>query len=54
MKEGYPPIIIRNEDRVKYYNVLDIAHAEGIYRDFINLVAIELNKSIDLYFTLLD
>ncbi len=49
MKEGYPPIIIRNQDRVQYYNALDLAHTKGEYKDFITLVSNELNKSLDLY-----
>lgn len=26
MKNGYPPIIIKKEERAKYYDVLDLAH----------------------------
>lgn len=54
MKEGFPPIIIRNEDRVRYYNALDLAHTKGKYDDFISLVTEELNKSLDLYLRLMD
>jgi Fic family protein len=54
MKEGYPPIIIRNENRVEYYNALDLAHTKGIYSHFNELVANELNESIGLYLTYLN
>jgi Fic family protein len=54
MKEGYPPIIIRNESRVNYYNYLDIAHTEGNYESFNRLVVEELIKSLDLYLSLVD
>lgn len=53
MKAGYPPIVIKNEDRVKYYNALDLAHTKFIYDDFTNLVATEVNNSLDLYLGLL-
>lgn len=54
MKNGYPPIIIRNENKVKYYNAIDIAHTVGDYKDFIKIVNDELNNSLDLYLGLLD
>lgn len=53
MKEGYPPIIIRNENRVEYYNALDLAHTKGENDKFIMLVVDELNRSIDLYLELI-
>lgn len=53
MKSGYPPLIIRNENRIKYYNALDKAHTTGDNNDFIELVTEELNKTLDLYLTLI-
>ena len=53
MKNGYPPLIIRNENRIKYYNSLDKAHTTRDNRDFIALVTEELNKTLDLYLTLI-
>lgn len=35
MRYGYAPIIIKNEDRAKYYEVLDIAHTTMNYKPFI-------------------
>lgn len=53
MKSGYPPLIIRNENRIKYYNALDKAHTTGDNADFIELVIEELNMTLDLYLSLI-
>jgi Fic family protein len=53
MKSGYPPLIIRNENRIKYYNALDKAHTTGDNADFIDLVIEELNRTLDLYLNLI-
>ncbi len=39
MKNGYTPIIIKSDNRVKYYDVLDIAHTTMNYEPFIKLIA---------------
>jgi Fic family protein len=49
MKNGYPPIVIRAENRVKYYSALDKSHTTNNSEDFIKLVALELDKTFDLY-----
>jgi len=49
MKSGYPPIIIRVENRLAYYNALDKAHTTEDYMDFVELVAKEVEASLDLY-----
>ena len=49
MKSGYPPIIIRKENRLKYYNALDKSHTTKDNEDFINIVVEELNTTLDLY-----
>lgn len=54
MKNGYPPIVIRNENRIKYYNALDKAHTTNDNVDFIKLVLEELNKTLDLYLKLIE
>lgn len=48
MRGGYPPAIVRAEDRVAYYNALDAAHA-GATRDFIALIAGAVERSVDTY-----
>jgi Fic family protein len=53
MKSGYPPLIIRNENRIKYYNALDKAHTTMDNMDFIELVIEELNRTLDLYLSLI-
>lgn len=49
MKTGYPPIIIKVENRLAYYNALDKAHTTEVYDDFITLVATEVKSSLDIY-----
>ena len=53
MKHGYPPVVIRKESRLTYYDALDKAHTTGIYSDFIALVAAELNNELDTYLQLI-
>ena len=38
MNSGYNPVIIKKEDRLKYYEALDKAHITSDYTDFIKLV----------------
>jgi len=49
MKNGYPPIVIRVENRLKYYAALDKAHTTGDNNDFIELIKEEVNKALELY-----
>lgn len=49
MKAGYPPIVIKVDDRLAYYNALDKAHMPENYSNFIDLVAAEVDNSLDLY-----
>src|SRR5699024_11157229 len=49
MKDGYPPVIIKAENRLAYYEALDKAHSRQDYKDFIDLVATEEKDSLDLY-----
>jgi len=49
MKDGYPPVIIKVENRLAYYEALDIAHTTNDYHDFISLVEAEVEDSLDLY-----
>ncbi|SHE60776.1 Fic/DOC family protein [Alkalibacter saccharofermentans DSM 14828] len=54
MKNGYPPIIIKNEDRARYYDVLDMAHTTMNYEPFIKLVSELVIESEILWLSLLD
>lgn len=53
MKNGYPPIVIRTENRFKYYNALDKVHTTDDNKDFIDLVSEELNRTLELYLDLI-
>jgi len=54
MKNGYPPIIIKNEERARYYDVLDLAHTTMNYKPFIKLVSELVIESEKLWLSLLD
>ena len=54
MKNGYPPIIIKNEERAKYYDVLDLAHTTMNYEPFIELVSKLVIESEKLWLSVLD
>lgn len=54
IKNGYTPIIIKNETKAKYYEVLDLAHTTMNYEPFINLVAELVIESEQLWLSVLD
>lgn len=49
MKAGFPPVIIKVENRLAYYEALNKAHTTENYLDFIALVEREVEDSLDLY-----
>src|SRR5690625_2100711 len=49
MKAGFPPTVIKVENRVHYYDALDKAQTKKEYDDFVRLVAVEVEDSLDLY-----
>lgn len=49
MKHGYPPIIIKKEDRATYYEALDLAHTTMNYAPFLQLVAERVQESETLW-----
>lgn len=49
MKNGYPPIIIKTEQRHKYYDTLDEGAMTGNYTEFVKIVAKQAVEMIDLY-----
>ncbi len=53
MKDGFPPVIIKVENRLAYYEALDQAHTTEDYSDFIELVEREVEDSLDLYLSAL-
>lgn len=48
-QSGYPPAIIRKEDRLKYINTLEEGRSSGSLDDFNKLIAEALEHSIDIY-----
>lgn len=53
MKDGYPPVIIKVENRLAYYEALDQAHTTEKYDDFIRLVEREVEDSLHIYLNVL-
>ncbi|MCA8306833.1 Fic family protein [Burkholderia seminalis] len=53
MKAGYPPAIIRKDDRLAYYDSLDKACLSDDYDDIVCLVAESVKRSLDTYFDVL-
>lgn len=54
MKNGYTPIIIKNENRAKYYDVLDLAHTTMNYEPFIKLITELVIESERLWLSVLE
>jgi len=49
IKAGFPPIVIKAERKLAYYDALDKAHTTDEYNDFIQLVKVEVDQTLDLY-----
>ena len=54
MRCGYTPVIIKNEQRVTYYDVLDYAHTTTNYGPFIKLVSDLVVESEELWLSVLE
>ncbi|SDZ15172.1 Fic family protein [Tindallia californiensis] len=54
MKNGYPSIIIKKEERARYYDVLDLAHTTMSYGPFIELVSERVAESGKLWLSVLE
>ena len=50
IKVGYPICIIKNEDRLEYYNSLNEAQANNNYNDIIKFIEDCLEKTFEFYF----
>ena len=48
MRKGYPPIVIINKERKKYYDSLEKAHF-GDLEEFFNFIAKAVERSLNLY-----
>jgi len=49
MQSGYPPAIIRQEDRKKYIDSVEAGQLTGSLTDFYNLIYEAVNRSLDIY-----
>ena len=54
MRGGFTPIIIKNEQRAAYYDVLDLAHTTMNYGPFVQLVADLVIESENLWLSVLE
>ena len=53
MKSGFPPVVLKVENRLTYYEALDKAHTLGEYDDFIALVVELVEESFEPYWFVL-
>ncbi|PPK44560.1 hypothetical protein B0G57_108140 [Trinickia symbiotica] len=53
MKSGYPPAVIRKEDRLAYYDSLDEACVRGNFDGITELVASAVQRSLEIYLSVL-
>ena len=53
IQSGYPPIVIKTENRADYYDALDKAHTTNDYTDFIRMIIDLVNESEDSYLYLI-
>jgi Fic family protein len=49
MKSGFPPAILKVDNRLAYYEFLDKAHTQGDYKSFMNLVCEIVEESFEPY-----
>ena len=54
MKNGYVPVIIKKENRIKYYEALDKAHIKGDYTDFVRLITKSEKEMLNRYLKLIN
>jgi len=53
IKQGYPPVIIKVENRLDYYKALDLAHTKQEYELFMKLMMKSVEESFEPYFFVL-
>jgi len=54
LKSAFPPVVIKKEDRLEYYNSLDIAHTTGDYEPFIKFISKLVEESFEPYWFVLE
>ena len=53
MKNGFPPIVLKVENRLEYYEALDEAHTSNNYKPFIKLISSLVEDSFEPYWFVL-
>jgi len=53
MKSGFPPVVLKVENRLAYYDALDKAHTLGDYEPFVALVCEIVEESFEPYWFVL-
>ena len=53
MKSGFPPVVLKVENRLAYYDALDKAHTLGDYEPFMALVCESVEESFEPYWFVL-
>ncbi len=53
MKNGFPPVVLKVENRLAYYEALDKAHTLGDYKPFISLISALVEESFEPYWFVL-
>jgi Fic family protein len=53
IKNGYPPLVIKKEQRIEYYDALDTAHTTKNYTQFVALLTNITEKALDFYISVL-
>lgn len=48
IRAGYPPAVILNVDRKKYYRTLRLGHEDNL-KPFVNFIARSIERSLDIY-----
>ena len=54
MRNRYVPVIIKKDNRLKYYEALDKAHTTGDYTDFVKIVTEAENEMLDRYLSVIE
>ena len=54
MISGYVPVIIKKDNRLKYYEALDKAHTTGDYTDFVKIITEAENEILDRYLSVVE
>ncbi|KPA11200.1 cell filamentation protein Fic [Candidatus Magnetomorum sp. HK-1] len=49
MKDGYPPVVLSVENRLQYYEALDLAHTKNDYSSFLFLITEIVEKAFKPY-----